>query len=166
MLSVFKSIQWCGELGYAQRGLSPVELRSEPRNGGNSPTWHGRRSLMLLELWFLPKLPPPTAPTREAWLEVTQTMSQASDLQAKLLPSYLAIVKIKRAIQPLLALLLISLLLLTLSLLSLPPLSSFFVLSSSLLSLSPSYSLPFTLSFSLAFPPPLLPSPFLPAFLQ
>jgi hypothetical protein len=37
-------------------------------------------------------------------------MAQASDLQAKLLPSYLATVKtIKRAVQPLLALLLVSL---------------------------------------------------------
>jgi hypothetical protein len=48
---------------------------------------------MLLELWLLPKLPPSTAPTREAYLEVTETMAQAPDLQAKLLPSYLATVK-------------------------------------------------------------------------
>jgi hypothetical protein len=46
------------------------------------------------ELWFLPKLPPLTAPTKEA-------MAQASDLKAKLLPSYLATIKIiKRAVQP------------------------------------------------------------------
>jgi hypothetical protein len=53
---------------------------------------------MLLELWPLPKVPPPTAPTREAWSVVMQAMAQTSDLQAKLLSSYLAIVRtIKRA---------------------------------------------------------------------
>jgi hypothetical protein len=38
--------------------------------GDNLPTWDRRSSLMLLEFWLLPKLPLPTAPTREAWLEV------------------------------------------------------------------------------------------------
>ena len=28
-------------------------------DGHNAPTWHGRHSLVLLELWLLPKLPPP-----------------------------------------------------------------------------------------------------------
>jgi hypothetical protein len=55
---------------HRQAGLQ-VELRSEPEKGDNSPSQQGRHSLMLLELWLLPKLPPPTAPTREAWLEVT-----------------------------------------------------------------------------------------------
>jgi hypothetical protein len=36
----------------------------------------------------------PSAPTGEAWLVITEAMSQASDLQAKLLPSYLATEKI------------------------------------------------------------------------
>jgi hypothetical protein len=64
--------------------------------------------------------------------------SQASDLQAKLLPSCLAAVKtIKGAVRPLLALSLLSLL---------SPLSVF-----------SSPSLPLTLSFSLAFPPPFSP---------
>ena len=88
---------------------------------------------MLLELWLLPQLPTPTALTREAWLEVMQAMAQASDLQAKLLPSYLATVKtIKRAVQPLLALLLVSYLLLTLLPLTphSQPLSTLFVFSS------------------------------------
>jgi hypothetical protein len=33
---------------------------------------HGTEGVLscLLELWLLSKLPPPTAPTREAWLEV------------------------------------------------------------------------------------------------
>jgi hypothetical protein len=107
---------------------------------------------MLLELWLLPKLPSPTAPTKEAWLEVTEAMAQASELQAKL-PSYLGTVKtIKRAVQPHLALLAsyFSLLPLTLT----PSLLSFCLLFSSPLCLllssplfSPSYS------FSLAFPP-------------
>ena len=51
------------------------------------------------------------SPTREVWLEVMYTIAQASDLQAKRLPSYLATVKtIKRAVQPHLALLLLLLL--------------------------------------------------------
>jgi hypothetical protein len=80
---------------------------------------------MLLELWPLPKLPPPTAPTREAWSVVKWTMAQASDLQVKLLPSYLATVKtIKGAVQPHLALLL-SHSFVPLPLTSLTPLSSF-----------------------------------------
>ena len=60
-------------------------------------------------------------------------MAQASDLQAKLLPSYLATVKaIKRVVQPLLALLLVSYLLLTLLPLTphSQPLSPLFVFSS------------------------------------
>ena len=76
-------------------------------------------------------------------------MAQASDLQAKLLPSYLATVKtIKGTVRPLL----ISLLLLTLTLFVFSPLS----LSSPLLPLplSPSYSLAFL--FSLSFPPSFL----------
>ena len=56
----------CGEL---QAGLQ-LSWGLNP-DGHNSPTWHGRCSLMLLELWPLPKLPPPTAPTREAWSVVT-----------------------------------------------------------------------------------------------
>ena len=69
-------------------------------------------------------------------------MAQASDLQAKLLPSYLATVKtIKRAVQPHLTLLALTTLFSYLSLLSLlSPLSFLFVLSSPLL-LSPSYFL-------------------------
>jgi hypothetical protein len=57
----------CGELQagiQSSWGLNP--------DGHNSPTWHGRRSLMLLELWPLPKVPPPTAPTREAWSVVSR----------------------------------------------------------------------------------------------
>jgi hypothetical protein len=55
---------------------------------------------MLLELWPLLKLLPPQPP-QEAWSVVTYTMAQASDLQAKLLHSYLATVKsIKRGVQP------------------------------------------------------------------
>jgi hypothetical protein len=50
---------------------SRAGMLNPPGPGGdNSPTWDGRSSLMLLELWLLPKLPPPTASTREAWLEV------------------------------------------------------------------------------------------------
>ena len=40
------------------------------------------------------KVTVPSAPTGEAWLVVIQAMSQASDLQARLLPSYLATEKI------------------------------------------------------------------------
>jgi hypothetical protein len=93
----------CGELQagiQSSWGLNP--------DGHNLPTWHGRHCLMLLELWPLPKVLPPTAPTREAWSVVTSAMAQASDLQAKLLPSYLATVKtIKRGVQPHHALLLL-----------------------------------------------------------
>ena len=90
-------------------------------------------------------------------------MAQASDLQDKLLPSYLATVKtIKGAVQPLLALLLLTLLLVSLFLLT-HPLSSLFVFSSPLL--SPSYSLAFLLSLSLSLPLSLLPSPLFSAFL-
>jgi hypothetical protein len=56
----------CGEfqVGFQSSwGLNP--------NGHNSPTWHGRHSLMVLELQPLPKVPPPTAPTRETWSVVT-----------------------------------------------------------------------------------------------
>jgi hypothetical protein len=63
VLKIFVS---CGELQAGLQsswGLNP--------DGHNSPTWHGRRSLMLLELQLLPKVPPPTAPTREAWSVVT-----------------------------------------------------------------------------------------------
>ena len=105
---------------------------------------------MLLELQPLPKVPPPTAPTREAWSVV---MAQASDLQAKLLPSYLATVKtIKRGAQPVPR--------------SLIPLSSHLSLLS-LLSPLPFLFVFSPLSFTLAFPlPPLsLPSLFLSAFL-
>ena len=41
-----RHIHICGALGYAQTGWSPVELRSEPQSGDNSPKWYGRRSLM------------------------------------------------------------------------------------------------------------------------
>jgi hypothetical protein len=89
--STFHLIE-CGELQagiQSSWGLYP--------DGHNSPTWHGRRSLILLELGSCLRCHPPTAPTREAWSVVTQTMAQASDLQAKLLLSYLATVKtIKR----------------------------------------------------------------------
>jgi hypothetical protein len=44
---------------------------------------------------------PHSLPAREAWSVVMYAMAQASDLQAKLLPSYLATVKtIKKAVQP------------------------------------------------------------------
>jgi hypothetical protein len=96
---------------------------------------------MLLERWPLPKLPSPShSPHKEAWLEVMSSMAQASDLQAKLLHSYLATVKtMKRDVQPLLALLLVSLLSLTLTLT--PSLFSFFLLSYRLFSSPLSYSL-------------------------
>ena len=56
---------------------------------------------MLLELQPLPKLPPPTASTREAWSVVMLAMAPASDLQANLLSSYLAAVQsIKWGAQP------------------------------------------------------------------
>jgi hypothetical protein len=116
----------------------------------DSPSWHARCSLMLPELWLLPKLPPPTAPTREAWLEV-MAMVQASDLQAKLLPSYLARVKtIKGLFSPCLHsyfLLSYSLTCLPLNRSLSPSLCSLFVFLSPLLS-----SPPLNLSFSLAFP--------------
>ena len=76
-------------------------------------------------------------------------MAQASDLQAKLLPSYLATVKaIKRVVQPLLALLLVSLI--SHSLTSYPSLSA--SLPSLCLLLSPLlFSLPLTLFLSSPF---------------
>jgi hypothetical protein len=52
----------CGALGYIQTVWSPVELRSEPRSGYNSLTWHSRHSLMLLVLWFRSKLLPSQPP--------------------------------------------------------------------------------------------------------
>jgi hypothetical protein len=48
----------CGEL---QADLQ-LSWGLNPGNGNNSPTWHGRRSLMFLELWLLPKLSPPQPP--------------------------------------------------------------------------------------------------------
>jgi hypothetical protein len=97
---------------------------------------------MLLELWPLLKLPPPTAPTRGAW---SVAMTQASDLQTKLLPSYLATVKtIKRGVQPPSRSL--TLTLTPFVLLPLPSLSSF--LSRCLLLSSPPLPSPFlSLSF-------------------
>jgi hypothetical protein len=47
---------------WAMHRQAPVELRSEPQKGDNSPQLHGMHSLMLLELWLLPKLPPPQPP--------------------------------------------------------------------------------------------------------
>jgi hypothetical protein len=87
-------------------------------------------------------------------------MAQASDLQAKLLPSSLATVKIiKRAVQPLLALLLLALLLVSLLTLTLTPslLSLCLLLSSPLLS-SPLLSSPLSLLLSLTLYPPLSPT--------
>jgi hypothetical protein len=60
----------CGELGYTKTVWSPVELRSEPQSGDNSPTWQGRRSLMSLGLKAPVKVTAPSAPTGEAWLLV------------------------------------------------------------------------------------------------
>jgi hypothetical protein len=88
-------------------------------------------------------------------------MTQASDLQAKLLPSYLATVKtIKRAVQPLLALLLFTLLFVSLTSLN-PHSHPLFPLSLS----SPLFSLPLTLFLSSLSSLSLLPSLFPPAFL-
>jgi hypothetical protein len=72
-------------MGYSQTVWSTVELRygTLGPGGDNSPTWDGRCSLMS------PGLKAPvevTAPRRSVWLVVTYTMSQASDLQARLLP--------------------------------------------------------------------------------
>ena len=99
-------------------------------------------------------------------------MAQASEVQAKLLPSYLATVKtIKGAVRPpprylmlvLLTLLLVSLLLLTLT----PsPLSLSFPLLSSLLTSLLSSPLLSPLSYSLYLSSPPLSFLFLPAFLQ
>lgn len=80
----------CGAMGYAQTVWSPVELRCgtlvKP-SGDSSPTWDGRRSLMSPGIpWLLSKLPSPQPPQEKLWLLVTYTMSQASDLHARLLP--------------------------------------------------------------------------------
>ena len=82
--------------GYAKTVWSPVELRSEPQDLVVIIHLNGMEKVLscLLELCLLSKfLPPPPSPTGETWLVVTKAMSQASDLQAKLLPSYLATVK-------------------------------------------------------------------------
>ena len=94
--SVYRQVIDCGTLGYAQTVGSPIELRSEPQDLVVIIHLHGMERVLscLLELWLLPKLPPPSAPTRETWLVVTKAMSKASDLLDKLLPSYLATVKI------------------------------------------------------------------------
>ena len=60
-------VRWCGALVYAQTGWSPVELGF---SGHNLPTEKGRSSIMVLEHWFLPKLPSATDFVRETRLEV------------------------------------------------------------------------------------------------
>jgi hypothetical protein len=69
LVSLFLFIEdlrpWILRRGELQAGLQ-LSWGLNP-DGHNSPSWHSRHSLMLLELWILPKLPPPTAPTREAW---------------------------------------------------------------------------------------------------
>lgn len=75
-------------MGYAQTVCSSVELRCGTRvpGGGNSPKWDGRHSLVSTGLLAPLKVTTPTAPTGEAWLLVTYTMSKTSDLQTRLLP--------------------------------------------------------------------------------
>ena len=52
----------CGAIGYTQTIWSPVELRSEPQSGDNSPTWHGRHSLMSPGFKALVEFTTPTPP--------------------------------------------------------------------------------------------------------
>jgi hypothetical protein len=78
-----------GALDYAQTVWSPVELKGgtsmEP-SGDNSPTWERRCSLMSPGLLAPFEVTTPTAPQEKLWVVVMHTMSQASDLQARLLP--------------------------------------------------------------------------------
>lgn len=64
-------LEHCGAMGYAQTGWSPVELRSEPQSGDNSPTWHCRHSLVSPGTLAPVEISAPTAPTGEVWLLVT-----------------------------------------------------------------------------------------------
>jgi hypothetical protein len=61
----------CWALGYAQTGWSPVELRSESRNGDNSPTWHSSSSLMSPGFKAPVEVTTPSSPTGKVWLVVT-----------------------------------------------------------------------------------------------
>ena len=87
-LFCIEQVECCGALGYTQTIWSPVELRSEPRDPVVIIHLRGTEGVLsyLLDSRLLSKLPPSTAPTGEAWLAVTQTLSQASDLQERLLP--------------------------------------------------------------------------------
>jgi hypothetical protein len=86
-------------------GLCPDSLVSswaevwtlvEP-GGDNSPTWNSRHFLISPEPLAPVKVTTPTTlPHRKSMVGVRETMSQASDLQAIILPSYLATAHHKR----------------------------------------------------------------------
>jgi hypothetical protein len=59
------NLPYCWALPYVQTVWSPIELRSEPQSGDNSPTWHGRRSLMSPGLKAPVEVTTPTPPTED-----------------------------------------------------------------------------------------------------
>jgi hypothetical protein len=73
-----------------------LRLDVEPRELVVIIHLHGTERVLscLLELKAPVEITTPSAPTRQALLVVRKAMSQASDLQARLLPSYLATEKI------------------------------------------------------------------------
>ena len=153
---VYLSVCLCWASGYTQTAWSLVELRCGTLGpgGDNSPKWDRRSSLMSPGTLAPVEVLGLSSPSREAW---SQAISQASDLQAKLLPSYLATVKsIKRAVQPPHSSL--TPLSLYISLLSPLPFLYFFFFPL----LSPSFSLPLSLqgpqSGAAPFPPSLPPA--------
>jgi len=94
-------IQKCGTVSCTQTVWFPVEHRSwtpgYPMGGDFHLHWTEGVQSCLLDPWLLSKLPPPqhTPPRRTGvWLSVTQTMSQAPSILARLHPHiYLTIAR-------------------------------------------------------------------------